>query len=114
MSIQYIIGDVFENIDTAAFRLRVTLEHMLDVLEQRDTKLIEKDVVLRPLCVDSGLDFITSDSGKAIGPNTTPRLYHRQLALCDSCGFTEACLAMALTERRTTGIWGGGRCLETG
>ncbi len=95
------------NLDGIAFRLRVTLEHMLDVLEERDIQLIEETKVLRPLCVDSGLDFITNETGQAIGPKTKPRLYHRQLALCDSCGFTEPCLRMALDENRTTGIWGG-------
>lgn len=106
MSIQYIIGDVFENIDTAAFRLRDRLEHMLAVVEAYETKW-EVERVPRPLCVDSGLDFITNTRGEAIGGKTKRTNYRSQLALCESCGFTEACLQMALAENRTIGIWGG-------
>jgi len=101
------------DIDAAAFRLRDRLEHMLAVVEAHEAGW-EVGRVPRPLCLDSGLDFITSSLGKAIGPNTTPRLYRRQLALCESCGFTETCLQMALTENRTTGIWGGDNASRPG
>jgi len=95
------------NLDNAAFRLRVTLEHMLDVLEERDVKLIQQQVVLRALCVDSGLDFITNEQGEAIGGKSKRDKFRGQLALCESCGFTEPCLQIALRENWTTGIWGG-------
>ena len=87
MSIQYIIGDVFStdckiltDIDAAAFRLRVTLEQMLAVVEAYETKW-EVERVPRPLCVDSGLDFITNDRGEAIGGKTKRTEYRSQLAL---------------------------------
>ena len=94
------------DINAAAFRLRDRLEHMLAVVEAHETKW-EVERVPRPLCVDSGLDFITNERGEAIGGKTKRDKYRSQLALCDSCGPREACLQMALTEHRTTGIWGG-------
>ncbi len=93
-------------IDASAFRLRVTLEHMLAVVEAYEAGW-EVGRVPRPLCLDSGLDFITNERGEAISGKTKRDKFRSHLALCESCGFTEACLEMALTENRTVGIWGG-------
>lgn len=62
-------------------------------------------------CNHSTLDFI-GGLGETIGfrsgQSTGNRdKYHRQLALCESCGVKDWCLQTALDEKYEFGIWGG-------
>ncbi len=95
-----------DQLDAAAVRTRSNLEHMLSVVEAYQVGM-EVCGTPRPLCLDSGLDFITSEAGFAIGQKTGPKRYRRQLALCESCQLTVECLRVALREGRKDGIWGG-------
>lgn len=94
-------------LDAAAQETRANLEHMLGVVEAYQLEWEVHQGTPRPLCLDSGLDFITSTSGFAIGQKTGPARYRRQLALCESCQLTAECLRVALREGRKEGIWGG-------
>ena len=96
-------------LDAAAVKLRANLEHMLGVLDVVEAYQATREVrsTPRPLCLDSGLDFITSEAGWSIGQKTGPAHYRRQLALCESCQLTAECLRVALREGRKEGIWGG-------
>ncbi len=101
-------------LNAAARRTRGNLEQMFSVIDVVEAYQVGMEVcgTPRPLCLDSGLDFITSEAGFAIGQKTGPARYRRQLALCDSCGRgpqnpDEPCLAVALREGRKEGIWGG-------
>ncbi len=99
-----------DEIDAAATKLRANLEHMLgafDVVEAYQVRLEVHGGTPRPLCVDSGLDFISNPGGFAIGAKTKPNRFRRQLALCESCQLTDECLRIALREGNTEGIWGG-------
>ena len=96
-------------LNTAARTTRGNLEHMLSVKDVVEAYQVTREVrsTPRPLCLDSGLDFITSQAGFAIGQKTGPKRYRRQLALCESCQLTAECLRVALREGRKEGIWGG-------
>ncbi len=95
-----------DQLDAAAVRTRANLEHMLGVVEAYQVGM-EVCGTPRPLCLNSELDFITSQAGFAIGQKTGPKRYRRQLALCESCQLTDECLRVALREGRKEGIWGG-------
>ncbi len=95
-----------DQLDAATVRTRTNLEQMLGVVEAYQVGM-EVCGTPRPLCLDSGLDFITSQAGFAIGQKTGPAHYRRQLALCESCQLTDECLRVALREGRKDGIWGG-------
>ncbi len=94
-------------IDAAAQNLVTRLERMLGVVEARERKAGEVAASSVPLCKESGLDFLTTPSGRAIGPKTSAKKYGAQLALCSSCGLRMSCLDRALTEDNRYGIWGG-------
>ncbi len=97
-------------LNAAARSTRANLERMLgvlDVVEAYQKVRWEVHGTPRPLCLDSELDFITSETGFAIGQKTGPKRYRRQLALCESCQLTDECLQVALREGRKEGIWGG-------
>ncbi len=94
-------------LNAAARRTRANLEHMLGVVEAYQIEVGISGGTPRPLCLDSGLDFITSRTGFSIGQKTKPDKYRRQLALCESCLLTAECLRVALREGRREGIWGG-------
>ncbi len=96
-----------DEIDAAATNLRANLEHMLGVVEAYQVGMEAYSGTPRPLCVDSGLDFISNPGGFAIGAKTKPNRFRRQLALCESCQLTDECLRIALREGNTEGIWGG-------
>ena len=95
-----------DELNAAAVKLRGNLEHMLGVVEAYQVGMEVYAGTPRPLCLDSGLDFITSHAGFAIGQKTGPKRYRRQLALCESCQLTAECLRVALREGRKEGIWG--------
>ena len=95
-----------DQLDAAARETRSILEQMLGVVEAYQVGM-EVCGTPRPLCLDSGLDFITSEAGFAIGQKTGPKRYRRQLAICESCQLTEECLQAALREGNKDGIWGG-------
>ncbi len=94
-------------LNVAAGKTRANLEQMLGVVEAYQVEMEVYGGTPRPLCLDSGLDFITSQAGFAIGQKTGPKGYRRQLALCESCQLTAECLRVALREGRKDGIWGG-------
>ena len=94
-------------LDDAAKKTRGSLERMLDVVEAYQVGMEVYAGTPRPLCYDSGLDFISAPSGFAIGQKTGPKRYRQQLALCESCQLTTECLQVALREGRKEGIWGG-------
>lgn len=98
-----------DQLDAAASRTRSILEHMLGVKDVVEAYQVGMEVcgTPRPLCLDSGLDFISNPAGFSIGAKTKPDRYRRQLALCESCQLTEPCLEIALREKRKEGIWGG-------
>ncbi len=96
-----------DELDAAARKTRGSLEQMLSVVEAYQGEVGSHPSTPRPLCYDSGLDFITSHAGFAIGQKTGPKHYRRQLALCESCQLTDECLRVALREGRKEGIWGG-------
>ncbi len=99
-----------DELDAAARKTRANLERMLgvlDVVEAYQLEVGSHGGTPRPLCFDSGLDFITSTSGFAIGQKTGPNKDRRQLALCESCLLTAECLRVALREGRKEGIWWG-------
>ncbi len=99
-----------DELDAAAVKTRTSVEQMLgafDVVEAYSVEVGSHGGTPRPLCFDSGLDFITSEAGFAIGQKTGPNKYRRQLALCESCLLTVECLRVALREGRREGIWGG-------
>jgi len=96
-----------DQLDVAATKTRANLEHMLGVVEAYQLEVGISGDAPRPLCLDSELDFITSQAGFAIGQKTGPKRYRRQLALCESCQLTDECLRVALREGRKEGIWGG-------
>ncbi len=96
-----------DELDAAARKTRGSLERMLGVVEAYSVGMEVYAGTPRPLCLDSELDFITSEAGFAIGQKTGPKRYRRQLALCESCQLTAECLRVALREGRKEGIWGG-------
>ncbi len=98
-----------DQLNAAAASTRANLEHMLGALDVVEAYQVrEVHGTPRPLCLDSGLDFITNPlTGFAIGQKTGPKKYRRQLALCESCQLTDECLRVALREGRKEGIWGG-------
>ncbi len=97
-----------DQLNTAAVQLRTSVEQMLGVLDVVEAYQVrEVHGTPRPLCLDSGLDFISNPlTGFAIGQKTGPKKYRRQLALCESCLLTAECLRVALREGRKEGIWG--------
>ncbi len=105
-----------DQLNAAAVKTRGSLERMLGVKDVVEAYQVGMEVYAgtpRPLCLDSGLDFITSHAGFAIGQKTGPKRYRRQLALCESCQLSDddpelnICLQVALREGRKEGIWGG-------
>ena len=96
-----------DELDAAAVKTRGSLERMLGVVEAYQGEVGSHPGTPRPLCFESGLDFISTPAGFAIGQKTGPKRYRRQLALCESCQLTTECLRVALREGRKEGIWGG-------
>ena len=102
-------------IDVEAYKLRIRLEHMLDVVEARsDSRLGEVGVqtVPHPLCATVDLDFVTYETGEAISKTTPKKWFTDQLAVCNSCQLKAECLETALAMREPFGIWGGLMPLE--
>ena len=98
------------SIDTEAYKLRGTLEHMLDVVEAHEGKglgEVTTQTVPRPLCVDIGLDWICDRFGGAISKSSKSQPYQSQIALCQSCLLQEDCLEGAMERNENFGIWGG-------
>ena len=98
------------SIDTEAYKLRGTLEHMLDVVEAHEGKglgEVTTQTVPRPLCLDIGLDWICDVEGGAISKTSNKDSYQSQIALCQSCLLQEDCLEGAMERNENFGIWGG-------
>ncbi len=99
-----------DQLNAAAARTRTSMEQMLGAFDVVEAYQVGMEVygTPRPLCLNSGLEFISNPAtGFSIGPKTGPKKYRRQLALCESCQLTAECLRVALREGRKEGIWGG-------
>jgi len=97
-------------IDDAAYRTRVRLEVMLDVVEAREGLTlgeVANQRVLRPLCAETNLDFVAYETGEAISKSTPRKWFLRQIAVCDSCALKQPCLERAVETKEPFGIWGG-------
>jgi hypothetical protein len=97
-------------VDAAATKTRANLERLLNVVEAHNPNRKGKfgeGRVPRPLCLDSGLDFLADDKGFAIADTSKRRKYTEHIAICGVCLLKDQCLEVALAEKREYGIWGG-------
>ncbi len=97
-------------IDTAAYRTRVRLESMLDVVEAwegRSAGEVRPLTVPQPLCLSVDLDWICDSQGQPITKSTRNHLYADQITICESCRLQTECLETAMQRPEPYGIWGG-------
>ncbi len=97
-------------IDTAAYRTRIRLEAMLNLVEAHEDKApgeVAIRTVPQPLCAGVDLDWICDKGGGAISKTSRIHLYQAQINICEACQLKHDCLEGALHRKEEYGIWGG-------